>query len=270
MFNFPTKQLTPHQLKIADYFNRYTQQALLQTEEEIAEALQISNATVSRFFKMLGYRNYKAFKQAHRQKLSPLPQNKLTHVKETSSASAIRFQKLLGYLHITEQHLSIHNVHRFTEILKQAHTVHIFSFGVSKGLGELLFYRLRRIGIAVALHTEGGSELMETLLHITRSDTVLFFSFHRLISEHHALLHVVKKKQIKTIAFTDQETLTTQHPFLLIFLTDRGKPNEYHSMIGPTYLIERLVEALIKDTQAETQAEALVELRSELKSFLPR
>lgn len=41
-------------------------------------------------------------------------------------------------------------------------------------------------------------------------------------------------------------------------------------MIGPTYLVERLVESLIKETEAETQAEALVRMRSELSTWLPR
>lgn len=270
MFNFPTKNLTPNQMKIADYFNRQAQQALLKTEEEIANDLKISNATVSRFFKMLGYRNYKAFKQAHIHKLSSSPQNKLQQAKETSSIGPMRFQKLLDYLYKTETGLANTYVNRFVHSIKQASTVHIFSFGVTKGLGELLFYRLRRLAIPVELHTEGGSELMETLLHLQPTDTVIFFSFSRLINETKALLHVTEKKSIKTIGLTDQDNLADQYPALLIFLTDRGKPNEFHSMIGPTYLIERLIEALIKETTAETTAEALVALRSELKAFLPR
>lgn len=270
MFNFPKKHLTPHQMKITDYFNRHPEKALLQTEVEIAANLNMSNATVSRFFKMLGYRNYKAFKQAHMHKLSSSPQNKLQQAKETTAIGPMRFQKLLDFLYKTETGLVPTYLNRFVHLITQAHTVHVFSFGVTKGLGELLFYRLRRLGISVKLHTEGGSELMETLLHLKPSDTVIFFSFTRLISEHHALLHVTKKQRISTIALTDQETLISKYPFLLVFLTDRGKPNEYHSMIGPTYLVERLVESLIKETEAETQAEALVRMRSELSTWLPR
>lgn len=270
MFPLEKNDLTPAQRRIATYFEHSPEQALLQTEQAIAETLNISNATVSRFFKQIGYNSYKTFKQAYAERTMPLPQNKVQHLIDSKHSTPVRFQKILEQLYQTEHALTPQQLERLLSILLRADQIHIFSFGVSKGLGELLFYRLRRIGLNVRLHTEGGSEMIETLLHINECDAVILFSFSRLIAETKALLTVTEKKRSPVIAITDHEALAHEKAINLALTTDRGKPHEYHSMIGPLYLIERLVEALIKETDASSIAEELVELRRRLKYELPR
>lgn len=270
MFPIDKKDLTPAQRRIALYLEHSPEHVLLQSEQAIADTLNISNATVSRFFKQLGYTSYKAFKQAYTERLMPLPQNKVKQLIDANYSMPKRFQRILEHLHKTEHGLTSKQLDKTKTLLLRADQLHIFSFGVSKGLGELLFYRLRRIGLKVHLHTEGGSEMIETLLHLKQDDVVILFSFSRLIAETQALLSVSRKRKLSTIAITDQEALAHEKAINLALMTDRGKPHEYHSMIGPLYLIERLVETLIKETDASSIAVELVELRSQLKRELPR
>lgn len=47
-------------------------------------------------------------------------------------------------------------------------------------MAELLFFRLRRLGIPVFLIPSGGSEVLEGLEHATKEDVVILFSFSKL------------------------------------------------------------------------------------------
>lgn len=60
--NWKIEDLTPHQKVIADYVQKNLKAVLYMTETEIADQLQLSNATVSRFWKSVGYENFKDFK----------------------------------------------------------------------------------------------------------------------------------------------------------------------------------------------------------------
>ena len=60
--NWNIEDLTPHQKVIADYVQKNIKAMLYMTETEIAAQLQLSNATVSRFWKSIGFENFKDFK----------------------------------------------------------------------------------------------------------------------------------------------------------------------------------------------------------------
>ena len=55
-------KLTASQKKIADFIEKSGEHILYYSETELAKALQVSNATISRFWKSIGYDNFKSFK----------------------------------------------------------------------------------------------------------------------------------------------------------------------------------------------------------------
>ena len=59
--HFGDQPLTPNEKTIADYISKNGVTILTYTEDEIAKELQISNATVSRFWRKIGFKNFKDF-----------------------------------------------------------------------------------------------------------------------------------------------------------------------------------------------------------------
>ncbi len=55
-------KLTPSQKRIADFIEKNGEHILYYSETELAEALHVSNATISRFWRNIGYDNFKSFK----------------------------------------------------------------------------------------------------------------------------------------------------------------------------------------------------------------
>lgn len=75
---FPdTSGLSPSQLKIADFIERNPEEMLFMTEQEIADRLGTSIATVSRFWRAVGHENAKAFKLKLRESSDTTPAIKL-------------------------------------------------------------------------------------------------------------------------------------------------------------------------------------------------
>ena len=70
-------KLTPSQKRIADFIEKSGEHILYYSETELAQALQVSNATISRFWKNIGYENFKAFKADYKKKNKFLQKSKL-------------------------------------------------------------------------------------------------------------------------------------------------------------------------------------------------
>ena len=70
-------KLTPSQKRIADFIEKSGEHILYFSETELAQKLHVSNATISRFWKQIGYDNFKSFKAAIKENEQISPENKL-------------------------------------------------------------------------------------------------------------------------------------------------------------------------------------------------
>ena len=78
--NWNIEELTPNQKVIADYVQKNTNAMLYMTETEIAAQLELSNATVSRFWKSIGFESFKDFKNDLKEREVISPANKLKNI----------------------------------------------------------------------------------------------------------------------------------------------------------------------------------------------
>ena len=93
--NWDVSKLTPNQKRIADFIEKSGERILYYSETELAKELEISNATISRFWKKIGYENFKAFKQTFIEKEQISPEKKLKN-----SLSQIQNQQLQIHDHL--------------------------------------------------------------------------------------------------------------------------------------------------------------------------
>ena len=109
-----------------------------------------------------------------------------------------------------------------------------------KGLGNILQYRLLRLGILL-IPLPGGSQLYDAMVNLKQGDLVLLFGYSRLLTEVQILLSYSEKAGYQTILFTDllaEEHLSNANLTLYSF---RGEPNDYHSVATPLLLIDLLI-----------------------------
>ncbi len=276
VFNWKIDELTPSEQKIAEYVERNIQTVLTLTEKEIGDQLHLSVASVSRFWRAVGYKNIKEFKQQTTKKLSPSPAGKIESLlQETEKEGSIigSFQKVIHHLELTMEHFSEENLMRAADLTLAAKKVHIYAQGSSVGLQELLYFRLARYGLNLHKIQNSGSELLEDVLHIDSEDLVIIFFFgSQSLPEEEAIFREAADRQFKVLVITDQLVSPVSTQAEVTLYSSRGEPWEFHSMVAPTLILEMLIIAVGSNEKNDSldKLKDLEELRRKYRKLLPR
>ncbi|MEK4762346.1 MurR/RpiR family transcriptional regulator [Viridibacillus sp. FSL E2-0187] len=273
--NWPLENLTPNQKILADYIQKNMTSILYSTETEIADQLNLSNATVSRFWKTIGYRNFKDFKNNLKEHIEISPANKLENIMQQVETSDLQTQMLKLSTHHLEEtllHFSSENFQKAIDALVMSKKIYIYSPGPSEGLGKLIDFRLSRFGLSIYYMPKSGHEIFESLVHLTDQDVVLIFGFVKLHPETKVILDYSKEVGAKSIVMTDCLISDFNTTADIILFSSRGELWEFHSMIAPTFLIENLIIGVGKELKENSisKLEELNSLRSKYKDLLPR
>ncbi|KAB8138916.1 MurR/RpiR family transcriptional regulator [Gracilibacillus oryzae] len=266
--------LTESQIKIADYIQKHLQQVLLSTEKEIAKEVGVSIATVSRFWQAVGYDSLKGFKHAMRKEMAVSPADKMKNVKKKGSKQNLylTIEKSVALLQETIDHIDSHKFSQAIDILHRASNIYVLAQGPSKGLGELLVYRVRRYGKSIQLFKNQGNELFEEMIHLQKSDVLILFGFSRLLPEAKVLLKYQREIHYQSILITDQLVTDYSSSATVTLFASRGEANEFHSMVAPTLILENLIVALgmHEETENIQRLEQLANIRKYFSKELPR
>ena len=111
-------------------------------------------------------------------------------------------------------------------------------------MAQLLYFRLRRLGLQVSLLPSGGSELLEGLAQAAEEDLVVLFSFSKLSREGRILLDHSRFAGYRTLAFVGRTCLPAEERADISLFAYRGTEKEYHSMAAPVALLDALAVAV--------------------------
>ena len=268
------EDLTPNQKVIADYVQKNIKAMLYMTETEIAAQLELSNATVSRFWKSIGFENFKDFKNNLKEREVISPANKLKNIMNQVKSNEMQQQMLaLSTQHLQEtlRYFSSETFEQAVDALASSNRIYIYSPGPSEGLAQLINFRLSRFGLSIH-YIPSGHELFESLIHMNKEDAVLIFGFVQLHPETRVILDHIKSIGGKSIVITDRLISDFNTNANIVLYASRGELWEFHSMVAPTFLVENLIigVGIRQKDKSISKLEKLNELRSKYKSILPR
>lgn len=245
-------ELTRAEQKILDFINTNTDTFLFLSIGQLAKRLEISDATLSRFARHAGCRDFKALKTLVMEQASG-PAVKIAgtlHREEHFSPVGFLQQQQL-YLQKTAEQLDEATFDRAAQTIAQAKRILIYGKKASSSLAQLIYFRLRRLGLQVSLLPSGGSELLEGLGQIGEGDLVILFSFSKLSREGKILLEQGRRAGYQTLAFVSRTCLPPEESADMNLFVYRGTEKEYHSMAAPTALLDTLVVAVTKQMGAD-------------------
>lgn len=276
MVLFGDKSLfTPSQQKLADFVERNPEEVLFLTEQEIADRIGVSIATVSRFWRAVGYDNIKAFKAKLRGAADATPSLKLETTiagLDPASLPARMLEQTSAHLELTARELRPEELEETARFMAAARRIYVHAPGPSRALGELLSFRLGRFGLTVQLMAGSGHDLLESLAQLQSDDAVLLFCFTRMLPETEVILDCIGRTGCPGAMLTDREELRYGHPVRNSFWVSRGELGEFHSMTAPLLLIEQLILSigLLQKEAVLKRLDVLSELRSRYANKLPR
>lgn len=273
-WDMPLHQMSKSQQKIANFIMKSYERVPFYTEEDIASRAGVSIATVSRFWKVIGYDNLKSFKRYLQEAQYATPALKLQQVLERTEQDVVRemIASAADNLRETAGRISPEAFDRAVEALDGAERIFVHGAGAAHCLTSLLQFRLNRIGIHVQIMAQSGHELLESLVHAGPGDVVLFFGFVRKSPEATVILDHASEAGYRTILVTDLLLSDMIDDSDIVLQVDRGDADAFHSLTAPMAVIESLSVSLAgrRGDRAIDKLKQLHSLRKQYAALLPK
>lgn len=260
------KTLTKAECRIADYIAADPSRFLLTPINQVAEDLGISEATMSRFVRHVGFTDYKDFKK-HIASTADLcgPAIKMSNTIADDLDISQWFERQSTYLSYNAKTIDMDIVERAVRKIADAEHIYIFGRNSSRSLAMMLEYRLRRIGKQTVLLSGGISEVIEGMANITNKDLVIYFAFGKLSDEANVILKTSRDIHYQTIAITRRQYSLKDKADEEIVIY-RGQEQEYHSQAPVVVLIDAIALLLSRYSHSKAM-ETLSKIQSLKKQY---
>lgn len=267
--HFP--KLTKSEQRIASYLLSNHDEAAFLPAVELAERLDVSQATVVRFARSVGYQSFpelrRCLQEMFRARITPATrlQRKLADL-QTGHGNVLTkiIDMELQYLAEAEHSIDPADFERAVEIIANAKRVFAFGLGPSRILADLIQIRLRRFGIPTYKLVESGRDLLDKLLLLQHDDAVLGTGYHRVTGELIAVLDHAQKVGCPTVLLTDTLGATFKDKADVILSARRGPVSNFHSLTIPMTVLNALIlaVAMAKPDQSMIYLNTLQQLRA--------
>ena len=199
------------QRQIADYLLRNQMRVTALGIEELADSCQVSTATISRFARDIGQKNYSAMRSAMAETLQSLlqPVDKLRRTIERRARATSPITESLEYaaanIAATSDALSPPAMQAVVRRLTRAKVVYVMGFGLSANLAGMLVQHLQPFcPHVVEVVGIGGSEVAAGhLVNLTAHDVLVVISFPRYTLDCIGLASFARDRGACIVALTD-------------------------------------------------------------------
>lgn len=240
------EKLTPAERRLLEFIESHREEFLFMTIGQLSAGLGVSEATISRFARHLGCQDFKQLKNlvlAQNHLEGPAGKLARTVLAEGEFDPRRYLLQQQTCLQKTMEALDPDAFGAALEALLSARRIFIQAKSASSSMGQLLFFRLRRLGLPVELLPGSGSELLEGLVQAGKGDLVVFFGFSKVSAEGRMILHRQREAGYRTLCFTGRLHPPAEDRADLNLYVYRGTDKEYHSMTAAAALVDTLVVA---------------------------
>lgn len=267
------KDYTKSDMRFAEFVEEFGEEILFMNIGQVAEKLKMSEATVSRCVRHLGFVDFKDLKKtliSERTGSGAASKIAGTLAKEDFALDSW-FAWQQSYLRRTVEKLTKEDLEKAVSCMQVAKHIYIYAKNASSSMAQLLFYRLRRIGIQVSLLPSGGSEIVEGLSHVEKEDLVIIFGFSKLSKEGKLILDYQKDIGYKVMTFTSRNHIPGEEQGAVNLYVYRGESGEYHSMVAVAALMDILVLTLAEKMKADAtrQLKSIEILKQKYRALKP-
>jgi DNA-binding MurR/RpiR family transcriptional regulator len=266
-------QLTKSEKRIANYLNQNQDEAAFLSAGEIADRLQLSEATMVRFARSLGFDSYPAMRVAlqdnfrHRLTHSSRLRSRLDDLREAGDIFERVVASEIDYLTEALQTLDRKAFNSTVELLRTHQRIFVFGLGPSISLVDLLEIRLTRSARQVIPLNSSGREMLEPMLLMNSSDLLIAIGFFNLTPSLQMVLEYANQHKTPVILLTDTLGPMVGDKADVVLAARRGPVSSFHSLTVPMTVINALLLALTAADQDKvmTNLDKLDQLRERLK-----
>ena len=265
--------LTKSEKRIADFMRRSQDEAAFLSAAEIAERLGLSEATMVRFARTLGFGSYPALREAlqenFRQRMthSARLRSRLDDLREAGDIFERLVASEIDYLTEAIQSLDRQAMNQAVELLRTHQRVFVFGLGPSITLVDLLEIRLTRTARQVVSLKTSGREVLEPMLLMGPQDLLIAIGFFNLTPALKIVLEHANHQGTPVILVTDMLGPLVGDKASVVLAARRGPVSAFHSLAVPMTIINALLLALSSADQENVMPhlDKLDQMRGKLK-----
>lgn len=266
-------KLTKSEKRIANYLNQNQDEAAFLSAGEIAERLQLSEATMVRFARTLGFDSYPAMRVAlqdsfrHRLTHSSRLRSRLDDLREAGDIFERLVASEIDYLTEALQTVDRTALNAAVELLRTHQRVFVFGLGPSLSLVDLLEIRLTRSARHVIPLNTSGREMLEPMLLMNGSDLLITIAFFNLTPDLQMVLDYANQQKTPVILLTDTLGPMVGDKADIVLAARRGPVSAFHSLTVPMTILNALLLALssVDQEKVMTNLDKLDQLRELLR-----
>lgn len=267
--NLPT--MSQRQAQLGRYILDHITEVPFLSAAELAERANVSEPTVIRFSRSLGYTGYQDLRKEAQKFIKAYlgPGDKVRSVlnltPDRHSIIDKVFDSQVIALEETRNLLSRKAFWEAVEALCNAKNIFLFGQGGMSALSlDMLDFRLRRYGYYTYTLSQGGRALFENLHLMTTDDTLVVITFSQPDEETAIVLNHARSVNAKTVVITDYvEAELTRESDIILFVK-RGEVGTSRSYAIPLVIIEALVLSIAaEDESCLEMLDKLHQLRAE-------
>lgn len=242
--------LTKSEKRIADFLRRNRDDAAFYSAGEIAQQLGLSEATMVRFARSLGYASYPAMRDTLQDKFRSLLthsmriRSRLENLREAGDIFERLVASEIAFLTEAIQTLDRKALNAAVELIRTHQRVFVFGMGPSNSLVDLLEIRLTRSARHVIPLRTSGQELLEPLLLMKKEDLLIAIGFFKVNPALQMVLEHANKHETPVIFVTDTLGPLLGDKATVVLAARRGPVSSFHSLTIPMTIINTLLLAL--------------------------
>lgn len=266
-------KLSKNEKIIYDFLLSKRESIFMYTEIDISRLTGVSQPTVSRFWKKIGFNNLKEFKEKIKESNTSSPSKKFKSILNCDKFHYKNYVKhSISLIKESADKLSEEDFNKALEFFIESKNIYTHGIGPAEFLSNLLIFRLKRFGLNINALPSNGQEIYEGLIHTEKGDLFVLFLFSHYHPETYVILDYAKKNNIKVILITDIMIKPIDSDNVITIYVSRGELFEFHSLTGPLFLIESLIVSIgmLREDQSLDKLRKLEKLRKGYEDFIPR
>lgn len=265
------KTLTKVEKKIAEFLVKNPKKVMVLSALELGKEIGVSDASVLRFSKIMGFNKFNDFKNYIALELSETsPDDRIVKNWDNFNSKNDIANKIVNadLENIKEFLLNVDfdQVNEAVEMIDEAKKIYFLGIGSSRAISQFMFWHVKRLGFNAECVNEGGLGLYEAFSHIKKGDIVIIFAFPRFLNDEIKAVKLAKEKKAKIITVTSNVFSEISFLSNIVFKISVENNGFFNSYIVPMELCNIILTALFEKNKTSIYAE--LKENSLVKDFL--
>ena len=239
-------KLTKKEKRIAEFFLDEEQRVFLMNVADIAKTIDVSDTSVIRFIKSLGFENFTDFKNSGQEDIKSRLDKTNDFIKNLDIIKENSIEQL--YIHkINEEVNKIFNsssqkqIKKISNLIMKAKNKYIVGFKSTAGIANFFGVRLGFILENVSTFNIDDSVVVNSIFNIKQEDILIIFDYPMYSKAAVVLAKIARENKAKILLFTDSDNAPLAEYSDILYKVKLNGISVFNSLISTQILIEYLL-----------------------------